>query len=518
MLNDLQVRARAELKKREILEREGIETEYQRFVKSYADNPAQFVLDCIQFRDGEKIDAYQLDILNAVRDEPRVSVRSPHGAGKSATLAWAILWFALTRDGMGGDWKIPTTASTWRQLTKFLWPEVHKWAYRLDWDRIGRKRFNSDELLTLSIRLKNGEAFAAASSTPEFIEGAHANHVLYVFDESKKIPDGIWDSAEGAFSTGDARWLAFSTPGEQKGRFWQIQSKAPGYEDWLARHVTLEEFLSTGRVNEDWVKDRKRQWGEDSVIYQNRVLGNFAADDTMGVIPLSWVEDAVNKWYEWQDDGGHGVVTSIGVDVAGGKSGADKNTIAVCYDGCRIGQIIHFMPKDPDKATAELTNFLSPLLDRFPTAIPVIDSIGVGAGVAHRIREMGYSAISFVSNAKVDVRDQTGLLEFYNWRSAAWWLMREMLDPSNGFGVCLPPDDGQTPLMSDLTIPHYQRRVGGKIWVENKEVLRRVDRLGRSPDDADAVIYAICGPTLYELTIQDELTQVVYHPPSFGAW
>ena len=518
MVDELQVRARAELEKRRMMEDEGISTAYQRFVNKYKEDPAGFVKDCIRFGDNKKPDKYQLDILNDLLSKRRLSVRAPHGAGKSSTMAWAILWFALTRDDMGGDWKIPTTASVWRQLTKFLWPEVHKWAYKLNWDLIGRRPFNGDELMARSIRLDNGEAFATASSTPELMEGAHADHILYIFDESKKVPSGIWDSVEGAFSTGDAYWLACSTPGDQKGRFWEIQAKHPGYEDWEVYHITLEQFLETGRVNQEWVDSRKRQWGEQSIIYQNRVLGEFAADDTMGVIPLSWVEDAVNRWYDWQDNGGYGTVTSIGVDVAGGKTGADKNTIAICYDGSKIGQLIHFMPKDPDQSTMELVDYITPLLDRFPTATLIVDSIGVGAGVAHRVRQLGYRALSFVSNAKVDVRDQSGILEFYNWRSAAWWLLREMLDPNNNFEMCLPPDDANTPLMSDLTVPQYQRRANGKIWVENKEVLRRGDRLGRSPDDADAVIYAICGPTLYDLTLQDETMTVTYAPPNFGDW
>ena len=44
--------------------------------------------------------------------------------GKTTIAAWLILWFAPTRDGNPKyeDWKIPTTASAWRQLTKFLWP------------------------------------------------------------------------------------------------------------------------------------------------------------------------------------------------------------------------------------------------------------------------------------------------------------------------------------------------------------------------------------------------------------
>ena len=79
---------------------------------------------------------YQIEVLELLEQGRRVSVRSPHGAGKTAVAAWAILCFALTHDGL--DWKCLTTASAWRQLTKFLWPEVHKWIRRLNWGIIGR--------------------------------------------------------------------------------------------------------------------------------------------------------------------------------------------------------------------------------------------------------------------------------------------------------------------------------------------------------------------------------------------
>ena len=56
------------------------------------------------------------------------------------------------------------------------------------------------ELLALKMRLRHGEAFAAASDKPELIEGAHADSVLYIFDESKSIIPQTFDAAEGAFS------------------------------------------------------------------------------------------------------------------------------------------------------------------------------------------------------------------------------------------------------------------------------------------------------------------------------
>ena len=100
-----------------------------------------------------------------------MAVRGPHGLGKTALAAIGVLWFATTRDIAGVDWKVPTTASAWRQLQKFLWPEIHKWARRIDWNKVGRDPFGRDELLKLSLNLRTGEAFALASDEPSRARG-----------------------------------------------------------------------------------------------------------------------------------------------------------------------------------------------------------------------------------------------------------------------------------------------------------------------------------------------------------
>ncbi len=150
------------------------------------------------------------EILREIVERRRVAVRSPHGSGKTALAAWVVLWFALTRDGMSkGDWKIVMTASAWRQLSHYLAPEVHKWARRLLWEKIGRGPFDQrNELLQLMLKLRRGEAFCAASDKPDLIEGAHADRLLYVFDEAKAIPGATWDAAEGALASGDCMALA----------------------------------------------------------------------------------------------------------------------------------------------------------------------------------------------------------------------------------------------------------------------------------------------------------------------
>jgi hypothetical protein len=248
------------------------------FVLRYRDDPVAFVHDCFIWRDGEGPTFYQDAILADLPIYRRVCARGPHGLGKTALNAWAMLWFALTRDG--SDWKVPATASAWRQLQKYLWPEVHKWTRKLNWSKIGRDPFEyRRELLDLSLKLPTGEAFALASDVPDLIEGAHADNLLYIFDESKLINPETWNSAEGAASNGNAFWLATSTPGEPNGTFYDIQSKKPGYEDWKTHKVTLEDCIEAGRISEEWAVARKRQWGENSAAFINRVLGDFATSE-----------------------------------------------------------------------------------------------------------------------------------------------------------------------------------------------------------------------------------------------
>jgi len=65
------------------------------------------------------------------------------------------------------------------------------------------------------------------------IEGAHAESLLYIFDESKSIAAPVFDAAEGAFAgPGEVFALAQSTPGEPSGRFYDIHARASGLEDW----------------------------------------------------------------------------------------------------------------------------------------------------------------------------------------------------------------------------------------------------------------------------------------------
>ena len=496
-LNKLFEEAFAEAKRRARKD----ENRYRYFRRQYRNDPVAFVHDCFRW---DKVKSssgptdYQIEILAAIPKDRRVSVRGPHGLGKTAMSSWVIHWFALTRD-IDEDWKIPTTASVWRQLTKYLWPEIHKWGRVIDWKKVGREPYiRNKELMTLSLRLNTGEAFALATEDETAIEGAHADHLLYVFDESKAIKPAIFDAAEGAFSGGgvedgiEAYALAISTPGDPEGRFYEIHARKPGLEDWNAIHVTLDMAIKAGRISREWAEQRRRQWGENSQLYINRVLGDFAESQADRTIPLSWVEEAVERWYTARESGIYRTMTmtSLGIDVGRGN---DKTILAPILEGWFVEEMI----EHGEISTTSITRRTQLLLRRRnPRAIVVVDVIGVGAGVVDQLRDLKLRVIPFNAKSKaVDqrgkrpIRDRSGELEFTNLRAAAWWMMRELLDPMNDPRIAIPDDDE---LISELTAPGYKTVQGGKIAIESKDDIKK--RLGRSTDKADALIMGLVGP------------------------
>jgi len=500
MTISLNLRAQAALLRRK---RKAKQTPYQKFQEKYKNDPKGFVMDCFKWEDEKGPTFYQEEILDELVEFKRIAIRGPHGLGKTALASWIVLWFCLTRDGdEKKDFKVACTASNWRQLNKFLFPEVHKWVRRVDWKKIGRAPLKrKTELLELNLKLSTGEVFCLASKQPDALEGVHADGVLYVLDESKSIQDSIWNSVEGAFSTGNTEntevfVLAISTPGPQIGRFYDIHSKKPGLENWHTKHVTMADAQSAGQMDPQWAKECADLWGINSATYQNKVLGEFAADDAMGVIPFSWVSLANQRWELLKDElEDFGPVETLGVDVAGATEGSDSTVLAPKHANYVIGEIEIYPEGNKDMATMEIAGYVKGFIHLYPDVIPIIDVIGIGTGVADRLAELEHTVRRFIASEGTDLRDESGKFGFINKRAASWWRMREMLNPESGVNVALPPDPF---LIRELTVPKWTMQSGARYKVEGKKDIKK--RLGRSTDVADAVILALTG---IELTDPD---------------
>ena len=211
--------------------------------------------------------------------------------------------------------------------------------------------------------------------------------------------------------------------------------------------------------------------------------GNFQAQGTdhpWQVIPSAWVTAAQERWAaRYTDD--HGPLTAVGADPS--RGGSDMFSVAK-RRGAWIDPLVKHSPKEAptgDRGASLIFGDVGG--DRHgPIQVDVIGTAG-GSVYDHCVG-LGLRAVAMNGSAKSFKRDRSGKLGFANKRAEWHWNLREALDPSLGADLCLPPDPQ---LRADLCAPRWRPTPQG-IRVELKEEI--VKRIGRSPNDGDAVIYA----------------------------
>lgn len=292
--------------KQSIQQASGEDTDaFTKFAVKYWKRPDLFARECIIWPEGEGLTEYQSEILLSIPTKERVCVRGPRGLGKSCVTSLAILWFVLTREGLRMDHKTLVTAGNYNQIRRYFFRELHKWANRIDWEKVGRPPFiEKQEILTDAIQLKYGECFAISPDQPSGIEGMHGDQVFLCIDEAKSVPDAIFESLEGVYSAAgeSSRRRAFSmvisTPGLPIGTFYRVHAREKGYEHWHPIHVKLERAIEAGMITNAHIERLKAAWGEGSSLYLTHCLGEFASDDQDGIIPLSWILQACDRFEE----------------------------------------------------------------------------------------------------------------------------------------------------------------------------------------------------------------------------
>jgi hypothetical protein len=120
-----------------------------------------------------------------------------------------------------------------------------------------------------------------------------------------------------------------------------------------------------------------------------------------------------------------------------------------------------------------------------------VDVIGWGSSAYDALKLLGHEPIAFNGANTSYQRTRCGNFGLANKRAEAYWKLREALDPEYGATLALPPS---SKLLGDLTAARWFLGFKG-IQVEEKLAIKK--RLGRSPDDADAVVMACEMPMLY---------------------
>lgn len=198
-------------------------------------------------------------------------------------------------------------------------------------------------------------------------------------------------------------------------------------------------------------------------------------DKAWQVIPREWIELAFDRWDLFGEPTTG--LTNLGVDPI--RGGGNSMIIAPRY-GDYWGELLE---AGGDKITDGPTaaQFVMEAMGNW--RVPVdIDPIGIGASPVDYLTGLGVKVRVVNFGAGTDMMDRTNTYKMHNIRAAAFWKLREALDPESGLELALPRD---SQLRDDLTAPRWKLTPSG-IKIEPKEEI--ADRLGRSPDRGDAVL------------------------------
>ncbi len=453
---------------------------------TFVNNPLGFVKFAFHWKEAELSamsgpDKWQTEFLSKLgekldegmtsQEAVRMAIASGHGVGKTATVAWVILWFMSTRPNC----QCVVTANTQSQLSTKTWRELAKW-HRMCINRHHFKWTATSFFHVLFPETWRANAIPWSEANSEAFAGTHAvEGVLMVFDEASAIADMIWEVVEGAMTTVGAVWLCFGNPTKSNGRFYDCFN---GFAHrWTTYKVDSRNAKVSNRVEIDkWVED----YGEDSDFVRVRVRGEFPKQSINQFISSDVVLEAIRRQKPTKEQYNHHR-TILGVDVA--RFGTDQSVIVK-----RQGPVID---KDIQKFLGLDTMSLSgKVLDVYRScgfnAIVCVDGVGVGAGVVDRLRSLGVPVVDVQSGAKsFDIRT------YFNKRSELYGRLKDWLYA----GGCLPND---IDISNQLRTLEYQINNRLQIQLMSKEDIRK--EIGSSPDTTDAIAYTFAAEEQFDIS------------------
>ena len=417
---------------------------------------------------GEELKA-GVSVSDAAAKAIRRAVASGHGIGKSAFVAWVILWAMSTMP----DTRAVVTANTEAQLKNKTWAELAKW-HRLclcgHW-------FDCTATALIS-KLPGHEKTWRCDMVPwneqkpEAFAGLHnqGKRILLVFDEASAVADSIWEVAEGALTDEDTEiiWVVCGNPTRNSGRFKECFGRFR--HRWGRRQVDSRTVSLTNKAQiQQWIDD----YGEDSDFVRVRVRGVFPRAGSNQLIPSDIVESAQGR--SLRADVYRSAPLVFGVDVA--RFGDDQSVLTK-----RQGLYTREQLKWRGIDTMTLAGIVARHIDQDNPDAVFVDMTGIGAGVVDRLHQLGYHQV-----IGVDFGSAASNPALYaNKRSEMWCGVLDWLKN----GGALPPD---RELSDDLVGPEYGFTGDkGQIILEKKADMKK--RGLASPDCGDSLALTFAHP------------------------
>ena len=446
----------------------------QKFLTVYEqrwDDPHNFCIDCFGITPWEE----QTRMMRGVASNRRTSMKTCPAAGKSYGAAMVAWWFLM---------KFPpaiviTSAPTDRQVTKVLWHHMrslYSQAYSRGFDFGGK-------MLPAKAEWRSGYAnwFSLGFATDDTemtqrFQGFHAPNFLIIFDEANGMSEAMYRSLEMLMTASGTKCLLIGNPIDPAGEFYKSFTN-PNYNNitvtaYDTPNVIAGKDVIPGLVSPEWIEEREQAWGKKSPLFKSLVMAEFPTESEHALIPLSWVEQAIERWkhLDWKTVKGQEVCACDP-----GHKGNDPSAFV-----WRIGNVMTELERHDTMDTMEALGRLK--IEHDKGILCGVDPIGIGAGMVDRAIEIDMDLVPIDFRYSTDETDISGTLKFRTMRDAMWWACREALDPEGRIRLCIPDDDK---LKQDLTAPTWKITSAGVIIVESKDEIKK--RIQRSTDTGDAL-------------------------------
>lgn len=452
----------------------------------------------IRGRTNEHVWSGQERIVGSVVKNRYTMVVACHGPGKSFIAARTALWWIDSHPP--GEAVVVTSAPTWPQVKAILWREMR--------DAHRKAKLRGRINLSCEYVLDDGSLVAfgrkPADQDEHGFQGVHARYLLVILDEACGIPAQLFDAVQALMTNEDSRLLAIGNPDDPQARFAELSAgaspldtDAPDDEvtegiSRLGANVVRIPLHSTPNFTGEpippelkmrlpstlWEEEAKRLWGETSPRFTSKALARFPEITADGVVPWSWAK-ACQGPKATQLVGPLRTPRVLGVDFG---AGGDLS-VARLREGPRVGKRWQYTDRD----SAKVVEWLIGVIRESDAERVNADTIGIGWGVLGHLRSelARIPGLRHVEVCPVNVAEAADdPSKYVNLRAQMWWEVGRELSRTGGWD--LTEIDEAT--MNELTAPRYRLDKAGRIVVESKDELRKPDRLGRSTDDADALL------------------------------
>lgn len=465
----------------------------------YRDDPVAFFREVLGVEPWHK----QVEVIETVRDHPRVAIASGHKVSKSHTAAGIALWYYCSFP----DARVVMSSTTARQVDQILWRELQMMRARgakcvackaadpddrtiprpcphsavIDGDigQLARTGLKSDDFR---------EIVGFTAREAEAVAGISGRNLLYIIDEASGVPDVIFEAIEGN-RAGGARIVLFSNPTKTSGEFFEaFHAKSKLYKTIRISseetpNVTEGRVVIPGLATREWIDEKREEWGEDSPIYRVRVRGEFVLNEDGKIFSIHAITEAEQRWHTTPDIG----QLYIGLDPAGAAGTGDETVFAV-RRGLKVIELVAHRGLDEDAHLIHLLALISKHKVPRETPVVVFDREGqIGSSLHGTLRNFAseHEGSFEVVALRASDRAQRQPMVYDRQRDA----LAANLEAWFRDGGAIPED---TRLAAELHTLEWKQHANGRLKVTPKDTIRK--ELGRSPDRYDALALACWEP------------------------